>query len=195
MIRFIYFLLAGCLATGCIQQANTTHSNQESASPTPVNTSIQTESISNNLQSPKVNSNREITTFPFINDTLETVLSSRSIKTFLSKDEKEIVEYNIIGSRDTVWYNGIKANAIISNCNQGDRADTIIITRSLLAKHFHISDIEKYMIASVNYEFEKGDTICFSIALTIPDSDIGFDFKYYHTNLSDYITQDLIEEE
>ena len=103
------------------------------------------------------------------------------LKLFYQKMKKEIVEYNIIGSRDTIWYNGIKANAIISNYNQGDRADTIIITRSLLAKQFHISDIEKYMIASVNYEFEKGDTICFSIALTIPDSDIGFDFKYYHT--------------
>lgn len=195
MNRLIYILFAGCLVTGCNQQANTTHSNQESALPTPVNTSAQTESNSNNFHSSKVNSNREITTFPFIKDTLETVVSSRSIKTFLSEDEKEIVEYNIIGSRDTIWYNGIKANAIISNYNQGDRVDTIIITRSLLAKQVHISDIEKYMIASVNYEFEKGDTICFSIALTIPDSDIGFDFKYYHTNLSDYITQDLIKEE
>ena len=85
MIRSIYLLLAGCLATGCIQQANTTHSNQESAMPTPVNTSTQTDSISHNLQSSKVNINREITTFPFINDTLETVLSSKSIKTFYQR--------------------------------------------------------------------------------------------------------------
>ena len=57
------------------------------------------------------------------------------LKLFI-KDEKEIVEYNIIGSRDTIWYNGIKANAIISNYNQGDRADTIIITRSYWLSNF-----------------------------------------------------------
>lgn len=193
MIRLIFILLACCLVTGCIQQAN--KSSQESAMPTPANASTQTDSISSNTQSSSVQSNREITSFPFIKDTLETVLSSKSIKTFLSKNEKEIVEYTIIGSRDTIWYNGIKATAIISNDNQVDKPDTIIITRGLLAKQFHISDIEKYMIASINYESEKVDTICFSIALTIPDSDIGFHFKYYYTNVNDYITQELNDDE
>ena len=64
--------------------------------PTPVNTSTQTDSISHNLQSSKVNINREITTFPFINDTLETVLSSKSIKTFLSKMKKKLLNTTLL---------------------------------------------------------------------------------------------------
>ncbi|MBO4943243.1 MAG: hypothetical protein J6C95_07420 [Muribaculaceae bacterium] len=211
MIRLIYFLLAALLAVGCVQQAKNTHpqndvapidmslastndSDEHTMLTEPVSTdsvqtdSTQTNSISANLQCPDIYDDREIVKVSFNKDTTETILSYGTIKTFLTESDEGYVMYKNIG--DTIWSRPTIANAIISN---HDRADTIIITRSLLEKQFNITDIEKYNIASIHYEYEKGDTTCFSIVLTFPDTDIGFDFMYYHTNESYYIEEVYVE--
>ena len=216
MIRLIYFLLAALLAVGCVQQAKNTHPQNDvapidmslaSTNDSHKNTvlsdlvstdsvltdSILTDSASANLECPKFYDGREIVKVSFNKDTTETFLSSKSIKTFLTVDEDEIVEYYFHNSGDTVWYTGTKANAVISNYNQVDRSDTIIITRSLLAKQFNISDIEEYEITSIHYDSEKGDTTCFSIGLYKFDTDNGFSFMYYHTNESYYIEEVYVE--
>lgn len=213
MNRLIYFLLAGLLAVGCVQQANTTHPKDDVAPidstlaatndrhenavlTDPVLTdsattdSVLTDSILANLQCSDIYNGREVIPASFYKDTIETILSSRSVKTFLSENKEEIVKYN---KRDTIWYTGTKANVIISNHDQVDRADTIIITRSLLNKKINIPDIDEFEIVSIYYEFEKSDTICFSIALMMPESDIGYICMYYHTNENDYIEWDLSE--
>lgn len=149
------------------------------------------DSNSANLQCSDLYKDREIRPAYFYKDTLETILSSRSVKTFLSEDKKEIVQYDMQG--DTILYYTTKANVIISNHNQVDKSDTIIITRSLLNKEINISDIVEFNIASIHYKFEKGDTICFSIGLFILESDIGYFCKYYHTAENDYIEVELAD--
>ena len=150
MIRLIYFLLAALLAVGCVQQAKNTHpqndvapidmslastndSDEHTMLTEPVSTdsvqtdSTQTNSISANLQCPDIYDGREIVKVSFNKDTTETILSYGTIKTFLTESDEGYVMYKNIG--DTIWSRPTIANAIISN---HDRADTIIITRSLL---------------------------------------------------------------
>lgn len=218
MIRLIYFLLA-LLVIGCVQQANTTHPKDDVASIDSASAAtndghentvlsdlvstdtVQTDSVltdssmvdsnSANLLCSDLYKDREIRPAYFYKDTLETILSSRSVKTFLSEDKKEIVKYDMQG--DTILYYTTKANVIISNHNQVDKSDTIIITRSLLNKEINISDIVEFNIASIHYKFEKGDTIGLSIALMMPDSDIGYCCMYYHTAENDYIEVELAD--
>lgn len=174
---------------GCMRQTRNTENRQELVEQIPIDIFTQHLCRSNiNNKNAGIQCERTITPFPFVTDTLETILASKSIKTFLSRNDNEIVKYIINGSSDTIWYNGLTANVIISsNTLESVSTDTISVTRKLLAKQLDIPDIEKYMIASINYETEKIDSICFSIALMIPDSDIGYHFKLYHIGETDRI--------
>lgn len=113
-------------------------------------------------------------------DTVVNRIDSLEVLTFLTenKDKKEIVKDYIEGSNDTTLYLGVNANIIIKNLALSpDKNDTIIVTRTMLNNTYRLSDIQRFVIASIHFEELKRDSLCFSIVMTLPDSDIGYDFR------------------
>lgn len=118
-------------------------------------------------------------------------LPDKVIIMFLSTDSTNLVEYEGYSSitdsiMTTQYVKCNKATAVIIN-KLNNEYKQLNFTRDFLFKHLSDSLINHYDITYIGLNSSRGDSITFSIASFIFDTDLGYEFIYHYPEKTDTI--------
>lgn len=122
-----------------------------------------------------------------------TELDFGMIETFLVPNKDETIRVRIDSEpEDSIDRYTTAAIALITR-NEPLSVDTIRITRSDLNAIIDAPDIKKLEICSIHFKECRADTIVFSLALTIPDTDDGYSIECHHYDKKNHFEWDVID--
>lgn len=188
MKKLFYIVSIVCIITGCIRQQNVTQTVHGSVKPAAKNISMTTDSTKDVGNDKK----RDIKHWSYdTGEIKDTILPTRTIKTFLVDNPNENEALKYIQVMDTFWYYGKIACAVISNHDTPYQTDTISVTRDSLVQILlpfgFESEIERFDIYRIDFLEEKNDTLIFQIKFHVPDTDYLLPFRYYYTDTYRYL--------
>lgn len=121
-----------------------------------------------------------------------TELDFGKIETFVIPNEDETVRVrDHVNLEDTIEIAGTAAIAVITR-NEPFSTDTIRITRDDLNAVIKAPDIINLEICSIHFDEIRADTLVFSLALTIPDSDKGYFIICHHYDKKNHFDYNVI---